>query len=159
MLKPVISVLVGGGLGAVLREDLLLWVPNPADQFPLDILAVNLVASLLLGLVTGLCQRMAVSEGVSLFTTTGIAGGLSTFSTFAYGTVMLTLASRMSAVVTSVYVLTSLALGYLAVVVGLKLSGVDLSAPGLRTRRGLLRVSEVDKLNVGRSGEKEKESL
>jgi fluoride exporter len=123
VLKSVILVLVGGALGAVLREDLILWVPNPADQFPLGILAANLAASLLVGLVTGLCQRMAAPEGVSLFTTTGIAGGLSTFSTFAYGTVMLTLASRMSAVVASVYVLTSLALGYLAVVVGLKLSG------------------------------------
>ena len=123
MLKSVILVLVGGALGAVLREDMMLWVPNPAYQFPLDILAANLVASLLLGLVTGLCQRMAVSEGVSLFMTTGVTGGLSTFSSFAYGSVMLTLASLMSAVVASVYVLTSLAFGYLAVVVGLKLSG------------------------------------
>ena len=123
MLKSVILVLVGGAVGAVLREDMMLWVPSPAYQFPLDILAANLLASLLLGLVTGLCQRMAVSEGISLFMTTGVTGGLSTFSSFAYGSVMLTLASLMSAVVASVYVLTSLAFGYLAVVVGLKLSG------------------------------------
>jgi fluoride exporter len=123
VLKSVILVLVGGAVGAVLREDMMLWVPSPAYQFPLDILAANLLASLLLGLVTGLCQRMAVSEGISLFMTTGVTGGLSTFSSFAYGSVMLTLASLMSAVVASVYVLTSLAFGYLAVVVGLKLSG------------------------------------
>jgi hypothetical protein len=36
VLKSVILVLVGGAVGAVLREDMMLWVPSPAYQFPLD---------------------------------------------------------------------------------------------------------------------------
>jgi len=34
----VILVMVGGGLGAMLREFIMLMVPNPVDGFPLDIL-------------------------------------------------------------------------------------------------------------------------
>lgn len=123
MFKSIVLVLVGGAFGAVLREYMMLRVPNPADQFPLDILVANVVASLLLGLVTGLYQRKAVSEAISLLIGTGVTGGLSTFSSFAYGTVVLMLASPTSAIVASIYVITSLALGYLGIVVGLKLAG------------------------------------
>jgi len=129
VLKSILLVLVGGAFGAVAREFMMLRVPNPADQFPLDILVANLIASLLLGLITGLYQRKAVSEGVSLLIGTGLTGGLSTFSSFAYGTVVLMLASLRSAVVASVYVISSLALGYLAIVVGLKLAGARAAEP------------------------------
>jgi len=56
---------------------------------------------------------------------TGIMGGLSTFSSFAYGVVVLMPASTASAIVASVYVVTSLVLGYVAVVVGLKIGGLS----------------------------------
>ena len=36
----------------MLREFVMLMAPNPVDGFPLDILAANLVAAFLLGLVT-----------------------------------------------------------------------------------------------------------
>jgi CrcB protein len=36
-----IPVFVGGALGAVLREFVMLAVPNLADGFPLDILVAN----------------------------------------------------------------------------------------------------------------------
>jgi fluoride exporter len=52
---------------------------------------------------------------------TGIAGGLSTFSSFAYAVAMLMTASTANAVVASAFVVISLLLGYVAVVVGLKL--------------------------------------
>jgi fluoride exporter len=79
MFKFVISVLVGGAVVSVLREYLMLIVPSPTDQFPLDILAANLVAALLLGLVTGLYRRHAVSEDVNLLVGTGIMGGYQPF--------------------------------------------------------------------------------
>jgi fluoride exporter len=119
----VILVFVGGALGAMLREFTMLMVPNLADKFPLDILVANLVAAFLLGLVTALHRRQIVSEGAELLVGTSIAGGLSTFSSFAYGAVVLMSASMASAVVASVYVVISLVLGYIAVIVGLKLGG------------------------------------
>ena len=123
MVNFVILVFVGGALGAMLRELTMLMVPNPADKFPLDILVANLVAAILLGLVTALHRRQIVSEGAELLVGSGIAGGLSTFSSFAYGTVVLMSASTASAVVASIYVVVSLVLGYIAVIVGLKLGG------------------------------------
>ena len=117
----VMAVFVGGALGAILRELTMLMVPNPADNFPLDILVANLVAAFLLGLVTALHRKQIVSEGAEMLVGTGIAGGLSTFSSFVYGAVVLMSASTASAIVASVYVVISLVMGYVAVTVGLKL--------------------------------------
>ena len=123
MVNIVILVFVGGALGAMLREFAMLMVPNLADNFPLDILVANLVAAFLLGLVTALHRRQVVSKDAEMLVGTGIAGGLSTFSSFVYGAVVLMSASTASAAVASVYVVISLVLGYIAVVVGLTLGG------------------------------------
>jgi fluoride exporter len=118
-----IVVFVGGAVGSTLREFTMLMVPNLADGFPLDILVANLVATFLLALVTALHRRQIVSDKTNMLIGTGIMGGLSTFSSFAYGVVVLMSASTASAIVASVYVVTSLVLGYIAVAVGLKLGG------------------------------------
>ena len=123
MVNIITLVFVGGALGAMLREFTMLMVPNLADKFPLDILVANLAAAFLLGLVTTLRRRQIVSEGAETLVGTGVAGGLSTFSSFAYGAVVLMSASTASAVVASFYVVISLVLGYIAVAVGLKLGG------------------------------------
>jgi CrcB protein len=121
----VILVFVGGALGAMLREFTMLMVPNLVDNFPLDILVANLVATFRLGLVTALHRRQVVSEDAEMLVGTGMAGGLSTFSSFAYGAIVLMSASTAGAVVASFYVVISLVLGYIAVIVGLKLGGQD----------------------------------
>jgi fluoride exporter len=118
-----IVVFVSGAVGSTLREFTMLMVPNLADGFPLDILVANLVATFLLALVTALHRRQIVSDKTNMLIGTGIMGGLSTFSSFAYGVVVLMSASTASAIVASVYVVTSLVLGYIAVAVGLKLGG------------------------------------
>jgi len=123
VVKIVMLVFVGGALGAMLREFAMLMVPKLADNFPLDILVANLLAAFLLGLVTALHSKKIVSERTEILVGTGLAGGLSTFSSFVYGAVVLMSASTASAVVASVYVVISLVLGYIAVVVGLKLGG------------------------------------
>ena len=121
MIKIIAVVFVGGAVGAVLREFLMLIVPSLADGFPLDILAANLVASFLLGFATALHGRKVLSDGVNSLMGTGIAGGLSTFSSFAYGVAVLATASATSAVVPFAYVVVSLVLGYVAVAAGLML--------------------------------------
>jgi len=121
MINLVILVFVGGAIGAMAREFLMLGVPDLADGFPLPILAANVVAAFLLGLVTGLHKRRAVSDDVNTMVGTGIMGGLSTFSSFAYGAVVLMTASAAGAAVAILYVIVSLVLGYGAVLAGLKL--------------------------------------
>jgi fluoride exporter len=117
----IILVFIGGGFGAMMREFIMQMVPNLADSFPLDILVANFAAAFLLGLVTALGRRQVLSDDVNMMVGTGIMGGMSTFSSFAYGTVVLISASKTSAVVASVYVVVSLVLGYIAVIVGEKL--------------------------------------
>ena len=116
MLDYFIVVFVGGAVGSILREFTMLMVPNLADGFPMDILVANLVATFLLALVTALHRRQIVSDKTNMLIGTGIMGGLSTFSSFAYGTVVLMSGSAASVVVASAYVLSSLFLGYVAVV-------------------------------------------
>lgn len=120
MIRIVIAVFAGGALGAMLREFLMLVVPQGSRGFPLDILVANLVAALLLGLVAGLRRKVA-SEGAYALIGTGISGGLSTFSSFAYASAVLMKASTQSPIVAAAYVVTSVTLGYGAVILGLKL--------------------------------------
>ena len=134
MVNFVVLVLVGGGLGAMLREFIMLMVPNLVDGFPLDILVANLLAAFLLGLVTALHRWQILSDDVNMLLGAGIMGGMSTFSSFVYGSVVLMHASIASAVVASVYVVVSLVLGYLAIIVGEKL--------GDRARRSVAVAAE-----------------
>jgi CrcB protein len=126
VLKIVILVFSGGALGAILREFLMLLVPQGSRGFPLDILVANVVASFLLGLFAGLHNRKAASDEVYALIGTGLTGGLSTFSSFAYGSSVLMTRSATGAIVAMAYVMISLAVGYIAVIVGMKL--------GARTR-------------------------
>jgi CrcB protein len=119
-IKIVILVFAGGALGAMLREFLMLVVPQGSRGFPLDILVANLVAAFLLGLVAGLNRRKAASDDLYALIGTGITGGLSTFSSFAYGSAELMARSATGAIVAAAYVVISLMLGYIAVTVGLK---------------------------------------
>ena len=130
MINLVILVFVGGAIGAMLREFLMLGVPNLADGFPMAILVANIVAAFLLGLVTGMHKRRVVSDEVNTMVGTGIMGGLSTFSSFVYGSVVLMTASTSGASVAILYVLVSLVLGYGAVLLGLKLGERGATQPG-----------------------------
>jgi CrcB protein len=129
--KIVILVFVGGAVGAVLREFAMLMVPTLSRGFPLDILVANLLAALLLGLVAARHSRKVASDAGYALIGTGVTGGLSTFSSFAYGSSELMTRSTTSAVVALVYVVISLVLGYIAVIGGLKLgkAGVPDSPP------------------------------
>jgi len=98
-----------------------LLVPTLSDGFPLDILVANVVASLLIGFSTVRHNRKVINDGWHLMVTTGIMGGLSTFSSFAYASSVLMKASMTSALVAAAYVLISLVLGYAAIIVGMKI--------------------------------------
>lgn len=123
MINTIILVFVGGAFGAMLREFFMLMMPHLGDGFPLDIFVANLLAALLLGVVSALHSRKIVSEDVNTLVGTGIMGGLSTFSSFVYGAVVLMTASTASMGVAVAYLVLSVVLGFVAVVVGQKLGG------------------------------------
>jgi fluoride exporter len=121
-------VFVGGAVGAIVRELLMLFVPDMARGFPLDILIANVVASLLIGLSTGRHNRKAIDDSWHLMVTTGTMGGLSTFSSFVYASSVLMKTSTTGALVAATYIVISLALGYVAVIAGMRIGGARRAA-------------------------------
>ena len=90
MLNRVILIFFGGGVGAALRE-LFVYLGHAAHgRFPEAILAANLLAAFLIGLVAALAaDRGPIDDDVQTFLATVIMGGLSTFSTLIWGTLTL----------------------------------------------------------------------
>ena len=106
---------VGGGLGAMLRHGInrlafAIW----GAAFPAGTMIVNVVGSLVMGLLIGLFAAYpAINQPARLFLTTGLLGGFTTFSAFSLDA--LTLYERGQ---------IGLALGYVAASVILSLAAI-----------------------------------
>ena len=110
-------VAVGSGLGGVLRYLVPCWI-GAAKGFPWATLTVNVVGSLLIGLLSGLLARHGGSsvEAVRCFAVVGFCGGFTTFSTFSNETFRLMEDGQWW--LASAYVGTSAAAGLGAVALG-----------------------------------------
>jgi len=78
-------IFLGGGLGAVSRYSLTLFMQSPASRMPWGILTCNLLGSLLIGVVYGMTKTHQPAW-LSPLAVTGFLGGFTTFSTFALDT-------------------------------------------------------------------------
>ena len=123
MLKDGVLVFIGGGIGAAVRELLMLVVVNLPGGFPMPIFVANMTAALMIGVLAALTIPGGVigSRG-KLLLTTGIMGGLSTFSSFIWATdrMLANPAEQGSAIV---YLVLSIVAGSLLVESGLWLGG------------------------------------
>ena len=86
-------VFVGGGLGAAVRF-LVTTAAARWAAFPLGTLAVNAVGSFLMGLVMGAVLLLTekyelIAEPLRLLLAVGFLGGLTTFSSFSFETLLL----------------------------------------------------------------------
>ena len=122
MLKNGILVFIGGGIGAAAREVLMLLVANLPGGFPMPIFIANMTSALLIGVVSALTIGGVIGSGGKLLLTTGVMGGLSTFSSFVWATdqMLANPAERASAFV---YLVLSMVAGLLLVESGLWLGG------------------------------------
>ncbi|MFF9315562.1 fluoride efflux transporter CrcB [Streptomyces sp. NPDC014748] len=83
-------VIAGAVVGAPLRYLTDRTVQSRHDTvFPWGTFTVNVVGSLILGLVTGAVAAGGVSSDVQLLVGTGLCGALTTYSTFSYETLRL----------------------------------------------------------------------
>lgn len=90
-MQNVLYVGLGGFIGACLRYIISFnstkWFGN---QLPYGTLIVNVLGGLLIGFILGISLKTdLISMNLRLFLTTGILGGLTTFSTFSYETISL----------------------------------------------------------------------
>jgi len=82
---------LGGGFGTLVRYAISLWAPRAfGATFPGGTLVVNVVGSFLIGTImhVGLTTTM-ISPTTRLALTTGVMGGLTTYSTYNYETIRL----------------------------------------------------------------------
>ena len=73
----------GGFVGSILRYVVSQSVQNKfLSSFPYGTMSVNIIGSLLIGVVYGLVEKGNLSPEARLFLATGILGGFTTFSAF-----------------------------------------------------------------------------
>ncbi|GAB5095201.1 fluoride efflux transporter CrcB [Caballeronia sp. LP006] len=83
MYLSIIAVGIGGGLGSLLRWALGLRLNGIFPNLPLGTFASNVIAGYIIGVAVATFARLPdISVEWRLFVTTGLMGGLSTFSTF-----------------------------------------------------------------------------
>lgn len=114
---------LGGFVGSVLRFALSVGVQRlfPYTQFPFGTLAVNVLGCLCIGFLGGIGQqRGALDTGVHLFLMVGLLGGFTTFSSFAYESLILAQDSQFLKVMLNVVL--QVAIGFSAAWAGMLLA-------------------------------------
>ena len=120
-MKQVLLVFVGGGIWSVLRYVIGKAFSPLSVGFPWGTFSVNIIGSLSIGIFMGIAlKNNYFSENQILLLVTGLCGGFTTFSAFAYENQQFLKEGDLTSFVT--YSLGSLALGILAVFLGLFVS-------------------------------------
>ena len=112
-------VFLGAGVGGALRHGVnTLGMRLLGTGFPYGTLTVNIVGSLVMGILAGwFAQRGASGQHLRLFLTTGILGGFTTFSSFSLDLAVLW--ERGAIGLCALYFALSLAISVAALFLGL----------------------------------------
>lgn len=114
LVKNMILVGVGGMIGSMFRY-LTSYVIRH-DSFPYATFTVNIAGSLLIGAIMGIATKQEGFANWRLFLATGICGGYTTFSAFAWENMQFLNQQRYSAFL--IYTGASLVFGLAAVTLG-----------------------------------------
>jgi len=116
IVKNILIIFIGGGLGSVLRYLMSKSLYPIFSSAITGTLAVNILGSLLIGFLIGLEIKNIIQKPIFLFLVTGFCGGFTTFSAFALENHSLFKAGEYLQAFT--YIITSVILGLLAVGLG-----------------------------------------
>ncbi|MBO3700715.1 fluoride efflux transporter CrcB [Roseivirga sp. E12] len=122
MLKNLIIVGVGGGVGSALRYLLQETLHKQIENFePYGTFVVNIIGCLLLGLLAGYAeQERLINTSMNLLLISGFCGGFTTFSTFAHQGNALFISSKPIQAI--LYIGLSVIIGLLAAYFGYRLT-------------------------------------
>ncbi len=125
MIWTVFQVALGGAIGASLRYLVGVGLHRALGQtaFPVGVISVNILGSLLMGIFVGLAAQRGLTH-LSPFVMTGILGGFTTFSSFSLE--VITLYERGDLGLAAAYILGSVILSLVAIFLGLLLTRVAL---------------------------------
>ena len=116
-MRDLLLVGAGGFVGAILRYVVgLVLVPRMTTPFPVHTFLINVSGSLVLGVIMGAAETRGLAPWVRPALAVGVLGAFTTFSTFGWETIALV--ERGETAMASAYVLASVALGLVAVVMG-----------------------------------------
>lgn len=121
MIKQLLIVGLGGFLGSVARHLCNNWLK--ASSFPLSTFLVNGLGSFIIGVVLGYWLKTTTpSDNWRLFLATGICGGFTTFSAFAFENLTLLRNGQYSYLILNIFgsILLSLLLVWLGTLLGTK---------------------------------------
>ncbi|MBQ7198738.1 MAG: fluoride efflux transporter CrcB [Selenomonadaceae bacterium] len=120
MLK-IFVVFLGGGLGAMSRYFVTTQLAGKLGNFPIGTLAVNILGSFLIGIVTGffIGKLNEVSEVWRIFFAVGFLGGFSTLASFSIETVNLFQSGNIFSAVLNI--ILTFSTGIIACAIGLAL--------------------------------------
>ena len=120
-MKDFILVFFGGGLGSGLRYLVTIAMKQYSKVLPFGTFTVNILGCLLIGLILGYAQKEnTLTSNQTLLLATGFCGGFTTFSAFANEN--LELIKNGEIFNFSVYSVSSIVVGIVAVFVGLYFS-------------------------------------
>ena len=118
MFKTLLICGTGGFIGTVIRFLISRYFQeNSLSLFPWGTFSVNIIGSLLIGIIYGISERgNIISPEILLFLTVGICGGFTTFSTLANDSYILMQGKEWLKL--SLYTSLSFFLGLVAVYIG-----------------------------------------
>ncbi|WP_084509735.1 fluoride efflux transporter CrcB [Christiangramia portivictoriae] len=120
MIKNLLLVFLGGGLGSSLRYLISKYL-NDSATIPQGTLVVNVLGSFILGLALGwLIKQNMLDHPLYFLLAVGFCGGFTTFSSFSFEN--FNLIKSGDYISFSVYFLGSIALGIISVFLGILLS-------------------------------------
>lgn len=120
MIKNLLLVFIGGGLGSSLRYIIGRFL-NSGSIIPYGTFLVNVAGSLLIGIILGWAIRTeSLNNPINLLLGIGFCGGFTTFSSFSFENY--SLLKTGDYISFSIYFFGSLILGMLSVVAGMMIS-------------------------------------
>ncbi len=125
-LDKIACVLIGGGIGSVLRFLMVSGVQRLFPDYPAGTWCVNIIGSFIIGIIWAVCSFFDFSPNLRAFLLVGLLGGFTTFSSFSLETMNLLNAGKIQSALS--YIVCTNVGGIIAVFGGFFLAKYSLYA-------------------------------